>query len=115
MSDRISTYTQDLEKIVEERTDDFRKSEEKYRLIFQESQNGILLTNPSGRLLDINLAGIKLLGPNSKKEALEAVNVAALFINLSDWSSVRDQIRRSGLVRDFETQLQVREASTIEA
>jgi PAS domain S-box-containing protein len=115
MSDRIYTQTQDLEKIVAERTDDFRKSEEKYRLIFQESQNGILLTNPSGRLLDINLAGINLLGIESKKEALAAVNVAALFINRSDWSSVRDQIRQSGLVRDFETQLQVREASTIEA
>ena len=111
MSDRIYTQTQDLEKIVEERTDDFRKSEEKYRLIFQESQNGILLTNPSGRLLDINLAGINLLGIESKKEALEAVNVAALFINRSDWSSVRDQIRQSGLVRDFETQLRVREAA----
>ena len=44
-----------------------------------------------------------------------AVNMAALFINRFDWSSVRDQIRQSGLVRDFETQLQVREASTIEA
>ena len=115
MSDRIFTYTQDLERIVEERTDDFRKSEEKYRLIFQESQNGILLTNPSGRLLDINLAGIKLLGQNSRKEALEASKVSSLFINQSDWASVRDQISLSGSVRDFETQLQVREASTIEA
>ena len=115
MSDRIYTNTQDLEKMVGDRTEDFRKSEEKYRLIFQESQNGILLTNPSGRLLDINLAGINLLGNESKKEALEAVNVAALFITLSDWSSVRDQIRQSGSVRDFETQLLVREASTIEA
>jgi histidine kinase len=115
MSDRIYTYTQDLEKIVEERTDDFRKSEEKYRLIFQESQNGILLTNPSGRLLDINLAGITLLGRDSKTEALEAGNVSSLFINQSDWASVRDQIRRSGLIRDFEAQLQVREAATIEA
>jgi PAS domain S-box-containing protein len=115
MSDRIYSQTQDLEKIVEERTDDFRKSEEKYRLIFQESQNGILLTNPSGRLLDINLAGIKLLGQDSRKEALESGNVVALFINRSDWSSVRDQISLSGAVYDFETQLQVREASTIEA
>ncbi|RPH89314.1 MAG: PAS domain S-box protein, partial [Desulfobacteraceae bacterium] len=115
MSDRIDAYTQDLEKIAEERTDDFRKSEEKYRLIFQESQNGILLTNPSGRLLDINLAGIKLLGLHSGKGAPEAGNVSSLFINQSDWASVRDQISLSGSVRDFETQLQVREASTIEA
>jgi PAS domain S-box-containing protein len=115
MSDRIHTYTQDLEKIVEERTDDFRKSEEKYRLIFQESQNGILLTNPSGRLLDINLAGIKLLGQNSKKEALEAGPVSSLFIDQSDWASVRDQISLSGAARDYETQLRVGEAFTIEA
>jgi PAS domain S-box-containing protein len=115
VSDRIYAYTQDLEKIVEERTDDFRKSEEKYRLIFQESQNGILLTNSSGRLLDTNLAGIKLLGQNSRKEALETSKVPSLFINQSDWVSVRDQIRLSGSVRDFETQLQVREGSTIEA
>ncbi|RPH86757.1 MAG: PAS domain S-box protein, partial [Desulfobacteraceae bacterium] len=115
MSDRIDAYTRDLEKIAEERTDDFRKSEEKYRLIFQESQNGILLTNPSGRLLDINLAGIKLLGLHSGKGAPEAGNVSSLFINQSDWASVRDQISLSGSVRDFETQLQVREASTIEA
>ncbi|RPH82429.1 MAG: HAMP domain-containing protein, partial [Desulfobacteraceae bacterium] len=86
MSDRIDAYTQDLEKIAEERTDDFRKSEEKYRLIFQESQNGILLTNPSGRLLDINLAGIKLLGLHSGKGDPEAGNVSSLFINQSDWA-----------------------------
>ena len=115
MSDRISTYTQDLEKIVEERTDDFRKSEEKYRLIFQESQNGILLTNSSGRLLDINLAGIKLLGQTSRKETLETGEVPSLFVNQSDWVSVRDQISLSGSVRDFETQFQVREGSAIEA
>ncbi len=41
--------------------------------------------------------------------------MASLFINQSDWSSVRDQIRQSGLVRDFETQLRVRGAATIEA
>ena len=115
MSERIYAYTHDLEKIVTERTDDFRKSEEKYRLIFQESQNGILLTNPSGSLLDINLAGITLLGQNSRKQALESGNVASLFINQSDWALVMNQIRLSGLVRDFETQLQVREGSPIEA
>ena len=46
-------------------------SEEKYRTLFQESQDAILLTTPDGNLIDINQAGIDLFGYSSRDEMLK--------------------------------------------
>ena len=115
MSERISSYTQDLEHMVTERTEDFRKSEERYRLIFQGSQDGILLTTPEGKLLEINPTGVSLLGRDSKRSALEHFNLHALFVNFEDWHLVRKTISQGGFINDFETLLQPQPGLTIEA
>jgi histidine kinase len=107
MSERITAYTQDLEKMVGDRTEDFRKSEEKYRLIFQGSQNGILLIDITGSLSDINLAGIKLLGFASKREALQKAHANHLFLDRSEWPTLLREIQQAGVIREVETHLRV--------
>jgi PAS domain S-box-containing protein len=115
MSDRIYAYTHDLEKMVEARTEDLRESEEKYRLIFQGSQNGILLIDDTGLLSDINQSGITLLGYESKEEALGRLTMHRLFLDHGDWATMLRQIQGTGIIRDFEAQIRVRHRPPIEA
>jgi PAS domain S-box-containing protein len=48
--------------------DEIKASEQKYRRIFELSKDMIYILTPSGKIIDINPAGIKLLGLGSKEE-----------------------------------------------
>jgi PAS domain S-box-containing protein len=45
-----------------------RKSEEKYRTLFEESLDGLFITSPAGRILDMNRKGVTMFGYDSKVE-----------------------------------------------
>ena len=47
------------------------QSEEKYRTLFEESNDVIFISTPEGKLLDINQAGVELFGYSSKDELLK--------------------------------------------
>jgi PAS domain S-box-containing protein len=49
--------------------DEIKASEKKYRRIFELSKDMIYVLTPGGKIIDINQAGIKLLGLGSKEEA----------------------------------------------
>lgn len=49
--------------------DELRASEERYRRLFEQSQDMIYLLKPDGSFIDINPAGIELLGLSGKEEA----------------------------------------------
>jgi PAS domain S-box-containing protein len=49
--------------------DEIKASENKYRRIFELSKDMIYVLTPGGKIIDINQAGIKLLGLGSKDEA----------------------------------------------
>jgi PAS domain S-box-containing protein len=49
--------------------DELTASEEKYRRIFERSNDMIYILKPDGNFIDINPAGVKLLGLSSKEEA----------------------------------------------
>jgi PAS domain S-box-containing protein/putative nucleotidyltransferase with HDIG domain len=48
--------------------DTLRLSEEKYRTIFEESFDGLFVTSPGGRILDMNKKGVALFGYDTKEE-----------------------------------------------
>ena len=48
--------------------------EEKYRLLFEQVQEGVFVATPDGKLLDCNDAFVKMLG-HSTREELMALNV----------------------------------------
>ncbi|MCX5855529.1 MAG: PAS domain S-box protein, partial [Deltaproteobacteria bacterium] len=47
-----------------------RKSEEKYRTLFEESFDGLFITSPMGRILDMNKKGVMMFGYDTKEEIL---------------------------------------------
>lgn len=50
--------------------DALRESEEKYRILFEESFDGLFITSPGGKILDMNKKGISMFGYDTKEEIL---------------------------------------------
>ena len=57
-------------------TTDRRIAEEKYKLLFEQMQEGVFVATPEGKLLDCNDAFIRMLGHASREDML-ALNVDA--------------------------------------
>ena len=85
---RIIGATRDIteSKIAEEA---LRRSEEKYRSFFEDSKDGIYISTPEGRIIDINPSGAELFGYS--REELMSMNAEELYVNPED---------RRGYVRD---------------
>ncbi|MGD9819673.1 MAG: PAS domain S-box protein [Desulfomonilaceae bacterium] len=65
---RINTIIEDI--TAEKRAlDELKGSEAKYRRIFDKSKDMIYIVEPGGNFIDMNPAGLKLLGLDSKEEA----------------------------------------------
>lgn len=70
---RVRRVNHIIEDITEKKKalDELQASEQKYRLIFELSKDMIYILKPNGQIIDINPAGIKLLGLSSKEEATQ--------------------------------------------
>ncbi|MBI1911957.1 MAG: PAS domain S-box protein [Deltaproteobacteria bacterium] len=79
-------------------------SERKYRTLFEESKDTILIFNPEGRILDINSSGLELFGYHSKEELFK-INFNELCCDPDDRKRFAHEIEQRGFVRDFEVQL----------
>lgn len=74
--------------------------EEKYTTLFEESKDGIYITDPAGRILDMNPAGVEMLGFSSKEELLK-VKINELYFDPNDREKYKEAIERDGYVKDF--------------
>ena len=81
-----------------------RDSEKKYRRLFEESKDMIYMTTPAGKFLDINPAGVSLLGYGSKEELLQT-DVREVYLNREDRDRLLQIMFSEGFVRDLELQL----------
>ena len=92
--------------------DELRRSEQRYRQLFEESQDVIFITTPEGALVDINPAGVKLFGFDSKEEML-AWNVTDLYRSPAERHRYLNAIDGQGAVRDFELYLKGRDGQPL--
>jgi len=97
-----------LEREIAERKaaeDEIRRSEERYRTLFETSKDTIFISRPDGGLIDINPAGVELFGYGSVEELL-AVDVGHdLYRRLEDRTNFLQQVAERGFVRDAELEL----------
>jgi PAS domain S-box-containing protein len=99
-----------------------RRSEATYRSLFEDSVDTVYISTPAGRLLDINPAGVQLLGAQSKEELLELDLGTDLYVDSAERDLVRAELERMGRVRAFPVRLrrldgrevQVRITATVE-
>lgn len=81
-----------------------RQSEERYRILFDESRDGIYFTTREGKFLDANKTALELFG-YTEKEMKEKVNVLETYVNPADRDRFQKEIEKNGSVRDYEVLL----------
>lgn len=75
-----------------------KKSEEKYRRLFEETKDAVFISTPDGRLIDANHAAVKLFRYDSKEELL-GINVARdLYTNAEDRADFKKAMLLHGFV-----------------
>ena len=83
-----------------------RKSEQKYRSIFESAAEGIFQTGAGGRYADVNPAFASMLGYADPEELMSSVaNIRdQQFVRPEDAARFEKLLRESGKMREFETQ-----------
>jgi len=84
-----------------------RKSEEKYRSIFETTLEGIYQTTPQGRYLTVNAAFAHMLGYTSPEDLIESITDIwqQLYVDPSRRTEIRRLLSEHGVVENFEAPL----------
>jgi PAS domain S-box-containing protein len=93
--------------------DALAESERRYRTMFEESQDVIYMADVTGRLRDINQAGVELFGYGSRAEILKANFIRDLYEDPGEGEKFMADIMISGLVKDYEAHLRTRSGRTV--
>jgi two-component system, sporulation sensor kinase E len=109
----LHNYTVQLEKIVEERTQRLRISEEKYRRLFETSKDVVFFCDIKCQFIDINQAGIDLFGYESKNEVLKLNLVQHLFFRLREGKAIKEMVCKNGFIKDYEVELKKKDGTKV--
>ena len=89
-----------------------RESEARYRSLFEESRDAIYITSVDGRFVDVNQALVEMFG-YTRDELLAGLS-GDLYANPADRQRFRDEIARTGYVRDYEVRLLRRDGTPLD-
>jgi PAS domain S-box-containing protein len=96
-------------------TTDRKIAEEKYRLLFEQVQEGVFVATPEGKLLDCNDAFLRMLGYTSREE-LMALNVdTGLYASREQREVFRREVELHNYVRNFEVTLRRKDGALLMA
>lgn len=93
--------------------DALRQSEEKYRDFFHSTSDMAFTLTPEGTFLDINEAGVRLLGFANKAEALSS-NVEDFYVDLAERRALLEEIYSVGHVESKPVKLRNKSGEIIE-
>lgn len=83
--------------------EELRKSEEKYRTLFEESRDAIYIGSEQGNFIDFNQSTMNLFG-YAKKELVE-MNAEDVFVNTDEYKKMQEILAQKGSIREFEAKL----------
>jgi PAS domain S-box-containing protein/putative nucleotidyltransferase with HDIG domain len=89
-----------------------RKSEEKYRTLFEDSSDAIYLNNQDGELIDFNLSTLELFGYS--REEMLGINTKSVFVNPDKYERLQDEIAKKGSVREFKAKLRKKDGTEMD-
>jgi two-component system NtrC family sensor kinase len=92
-----------------------RVAEDKYRLLFEQAQEGVFVSTPEGKLLDCNHAFVRMLGYDSREQVLTLDVSADLYVDPTARERFLATIAQHGLARNLEVELRRRDGSSFTA
>jgi len=76
-----------------------KKSEEKYRTLFEESRDAIYINADQGELIDFNQATLALFGYT--REEMAGMHTKDIFVNENEYLRFQEEIKQKGSIREF--------------
>jgi len=92
---RLKTYSTDLEKLVEQRTEEFRASENKFRGIFENAPFTIFTADIMGNVFDINHAGIEFFKYPADDTQTVPFSVRSVVAE-DEWNVIHQHLTKPG-------------------
>jgi PAS domain S-box-containing protein len=95
--------------------DELKQSEERYRSIFENVQEGIFRATPDGRVIMSNQAMAKMFGYESSEELMAGVTDIAhqYYVNPEDRRKLKEMLEEYGFTKEYETQNYRKDGSII--
>jgi two-component system, cell cycle sensor histidine kinase and response regulator CckA len=90
-----------------------RESEEKYRSLFEDSQDAIHISRPDGTFIDINPAGVTMFGYDLKSELLSLERPQDLYENEREYGDYLRTLQQDGYVKDYKKTLKRKDGNRI--
>ena len=108
---QLKDYQEQLEKLVEERTNELKQSEKKYRDIFENAQEGIFQSAPDGHLISANPALASMFGSETPDELIKFTNdmPEQVYVDWARRHELADILAREGFVQNFELRFRRRD------
>ena len=88
------------------------ENEGKYRRLFEDSRDAIVINSPAGKFIDFNQAALELFGYT--REEMERMNARELYAEPSVRDRFRQKIEAKGAVRDFELKVRKKNGAEID-
>ena len=92
---------------------DRRSAEEKYRLLFEQVQEGVYVANPSGKLIDCNDALVHMLGYSNREELLVSNLDSEICVDPKQREAFRREIEGQNYVRNFDVTLRRKDGTLL--
>jgi two-component system NtrC family sensor kinase len=92
---------------------DRRSAEERYRLLFEQVQEGVYVSDPNGRLIDCNDAFVHMLGYSNRDELLVLNLDNEICVDPKQREAFRREIEAHNYVRNFEVTLRRRDGTLL--
>ena len=111
MAQELKESYSGLERKVEERTEELRQSEERYRAMFEQSRDAIFIAQ-DGIVVDTNQAALDLFG-FTRQEAFGS-KVGDRYADPADRGRFGEEIARTGSIMDFEVKMLKRDGTVMD-
>ncbi len=92
---------------------DRRSAEEKYRLLFEQVQEGVYVADPTGKLIDCNDALVNMLGYSNRQELMVLNLDSEICVDPKQREAFRREIESHNYVRNFEVTLRRKDGTIL--
>ena len=92
---------------------DRRSAEEKYRLLFEQVQEGVYVATPAGRIIDCNDAFVHMLGYSTREELLVLNLDSEVCVDAAQRDNFRKEIEAHNYVRNFDVTLRRKDGTLL--
>ncbi len=87
----------------------------KYKRFFDAAKEMRFVSSSSGKMLDVNEAGVELFGYSGKEELLAVRDIHVLFCNCEEGHQFQSLLEIEGFVKEYEVEMKKKDGSVFDA